>query len=76
MNGQRTDGQPYAVLHIGERFAGLAAWGVMVRERTDDDGKLVCIGCTREEAGDLVRKLNAGHSTCLHTQRANQTRQI
>jgi len=46
------------VIHVGERFAGLAAWGVMARERADDDWKLVCLGCTREEAGALVRQLS------------------
>jgi len=53
------EGRAYEPVDVGARFAGTADWGVMVRERAGEDWKLVCVGCTREEAGELAGRLNA-----------------
>ena len=57
MNGEQNKQRAFEPVHVGARFAGTADWGVMVR--TGADWKLVCVGCTRSEAGDLVNRLNA-----------------
>ena len=58
MNLVRAEPPVYEPLQVGARFAGTADWGVMVREQPGEAWKLVCVGCTREEAGELARRLN------------------
>jgi hypothetical protein len=57
MNGETNEPRSYAPVQVGSRFAGQADWGVMVR--TGGVWKLVCVGCTRKAAGELVARLNA-----------------
>ena len=60
MSGQPNQHPVFEPVHVGERFPGIANWGVMVRTR--DTWKLVCVGCTKQEADELVRHLNANQS--------------
>lgn len=59
MSGEQVQQAVYEPVLVGARFVGMAEWGVMVKEQPGEAWKLVCLGCTRPEASELARRLNA-----------------